>query len=81
MFQLNETTTAFLGGSRNQIAIYTYNWQTQNYTTAPNQLLKPRQSSACALFKGNNSESLVRINLNNTVTLNQCSMLNAIAYQ
>jgi len=46
------------------MAIYTYNWPTNTYTVAPNQLLKPRQSSACALFKGNNSEPLVRNKIN-----------------
>jgi hypothetical protein len=59
LFQLNDTTTAFFGGSRNQYAIYTFDWTLKNYTQAPNPLLNPRQSSACTVFKGNNSETLV----------------------
>ena len=56
---MNETTTVFFGGSKNKQSIVTYDWTTQTYNKNSISLTESRQGSACAAFKGNNSETLV----------------------
>jgi hypothetical protein len=51
--------TAFFGGSKNKQSIVTFDWTTMTYNTSPTSLIQSRHGSACAVFKGNNSETLV----------------------
>ena len=59
--QLNATHTAFLGGSNNNFAILTFNWQTQSYTRHTETLIGRRWKSACALMRNSNGDPLVAI--------------------
>jgi hypothetical protein len=59
--QIDDTTTAFLGGSNNNFGIVTLDWNTLTYTKRKEKLLKRRWRSACAVLKNSNGDTLVAI--------------------
>ncbi len=60
-FQINETVTAFLSGSKDPHRILTFDWTTMEYTKHTSQLIGSRFLSACALLKGSEGEVLVAV--------------------
>ena len=59
--QINETTTAFLGGLNNYHAITTFDWTSKTYTSHETELTGSRVYSSCALLNGENGEKLVAV--------------------
>ena len=58
-FQLNATTTVFLGGYNDPVAIKTLDWNTLEYTVHNEELINEHQYGACALARGPRGEPLV----------------------
>ena len=61
MLQINQTTTALLGGRLYPHGIFTYDWTTNEYTKHPKGFKGSRQFSSCALLEGENGRKLVVI--------------------
>jgi hypothetical protein len=60
-FQVNETMTVFMGGSRYPRGIITFDWTTMTYTKQSTELIRNRTWTSCALLKGVNGENLVAV--------------------
>ena len=61
LVQLNDTHTAFLGGSNSYRGIVLFDWNTLTYSRQPEKLVGRRWKSACAILKNSNGDSLVAI--------------------
>ena len=60
-FQLNDTVTAFIGGTLDRKGIVTYNWNTLTYQKIPVQLKEDRLEAGCALITNKAGETLVAV--------------------
>ena len=58
---MNNTHSAFLGGSSDHNRILVLNWRTMVFTERKERLINKRFKSACALVKGSNGEPLVAV--------------------
>jgi len=59
--QLNATTTVFLGGYNDPLAIKTLDWNTLEYTVHEEKLINEHKYGTCALVRGSRGEPLVAI--------------------
>jgi len=56
IWQLNDTTTVFLGGNNKPTGIYIYSWITKTYQLQSVTLIRSRVYSGCAPFKNANGQ-------------------------
>ena len=59
IFQLNATTTVFLGGVDSPLAIKTLDWNTMEYTLHKEELNNEHKYGTCELVRGPRGEPLV----------------------